>query len=74
MLLQKTISTGASQIKNDGIMERYLYTGTHDAIISDKLFLAVQLKREGHHRRSFPGCIIDNVRCKRMRLKQRKAK
>lgn len=47
VLLQKTISTGASQIKNDGIMDRYLYTGTHDAIISDELFSAVQLKREG---------------------------
>ena len=46
VLLQKTISTGASQIKNDGIMERYLYNGTHNAIISDDLFSAVQLKRE----------------------------
>lgn len=46
VLLQKTVSTGASQIKNDGIMERYLYTGTHDAIISDELFSAVRLKRE----------------------------
>ena len=46
VLLQKTISTGTSQIKNDGIMERYLYTDTHNAIISDELFWAVQLKRE----------------------------
>lgn len=46
VLLQKTISTGTSQIKNDGIMERYLYTGTHDAIIADELFSTVQLKRE----------------------------
>lgn len=46
VLLQKTISTGTSQIKNDGILERYLYTGTHDTIISDELFSTVQLKRE----------------------------
>lgn len=55
VLLQKTISTGASQIKNDGIMERYLYTGAHDAIISDKLFLAVQIERERKMNRSKKG-------------------
>lgn len=33
VLLQKTISTGASQIENDGLMERYLYTDSHEAII-----------------------------------------
>ena len=27
VLLQKTISTGAVQIENDGLMDRYLYTG-----------------------------------------------
>ena len=42
VLLQKTISTGVSQIKNDGLMARYLYTGTHEAIISDEMFMAVQ--------------------------------
>lgn len=42
VLLQKTISTGTSQIENDGLMERYLYTGSHDAIISDELFTAIQ--------------------------------
>lgn len=42
VLLQKTISTGVSQIKNDGLMGRYLYTGTHEAIISDEMFMAVQ--------------------------------
>lgn len=42
VLLQKTISTGAVQIENDGLMDRYLYTGTHEAIISDKMFMAVQ--------------------------------
>ena len=42
VLLQKTISTGAAQIENDGLMERYLYTDTHEAIISDEMFMAVQ--------------------------------
>ena len=42
VLLQKTISTGISQIENDGFMDRYLYTGTHEAIISDEMFMAVQ--------------------------------
>ena len=42
VLLQKTISTGFSQIENNGLMEWYLYTGTHEAIISDELFAAVQ--------------------------------
>ena len=40
-LLQKTISTGTVQIENDGLMEPYLYTGTHEAIISDEIFMAV---------------------------------
>ena len=42
VMLQKTISTGAVQIENDGFMGRYLYTGTHEAIISDEMFMAVQ--------------------------------
>jgi len=47
VLLQKTISTGVSQINNDGLMNRYLYIGTHAAIISDELFQAVkQAKQE----------------------------
>ncbi len=45
VLLQKTISTGAVQIENDGLMDRYLYTGTHEAIISDKMFMAVQQEK-----------------------------
>ena len=46
VLLQKTISTGASQIENDGLIDRYLYTGTHEAIISDKVFMEVQEARQ----------------------------
>ena len=45
VLLQKTISTGAVQIENDGLMDWYLYTGTHEAIISDKMFMAVQREK-----------------------------
>ena len=48
VLLQKTVSTGAVQIENNGLMERYLYTGSHEAIISDEIFMAVwqeKLKR-----------------------------
>lgn len=45
VLLQKTISIGASQMKNNGFMDRYLYTGSHEAIISDEMFLAVQQEK-----------------------------
>lgn len=44
VLLQETVSTGAVQIENDGSMERYLYIGSHEAIISDEMFMAVQQK------------------------------
>ena len=45
VLLQKTVSTGAVQIENDGLMGRFLYTDTHEAIISDEMFMAVQQKK-----------------------------
>lgn len=45
VLLQKTISTGAVQIENDGLMDRYLYTNSHEAIIADDLFEAVQQEK-----------------------------
>lgn len=45
VLLQKTVRTGAIQIENDDLMDRYLYTGTHEAIISDELFLAAQQEK-----------------------------
>ena len=45
VLLQKTISTGISQIDNNGLMDRYLYTDTHEAIISDEMFMAVQQEK-----------------------------
>ena len=52
VLLQKTVSTGAAQIENNGLMERYLYTDIHEAIISDESFLAVQ--REKQQRSKIP--------------------
>ncbi len=45
VLLQKTISTGGVQIENDGLMDRYLYAGTHEAIIPDEMFMAVQQEK-----------------------------
>lgn len=45
VLLQKTVSTGAVQIENNGLMERYLYTDAHEAIISDEVFMAVQQEK-----------------------------
>lgn len=45
VMLQKTISTGAVQIENNGLMERYLYTDSHEAIISDEMFMAVQQEK-----------------------------
>lgn len=45
VLLQKTISTGVTQIKNDGFMERYLISECHKAIISDKVFQAAQQEK-----------------------------
>ena len=45
VLLHKTVSVGGSQIENDGLMDRYLYTDSHEAIISDEMFQAVQQKK-----------------------------
>ena len=42
VLLQKTVSTGTAQTKNYGLMNRYLYIGSHEAIISDEMLQAVQ--------------------------------
>ena len=51
VLLQKTINVGGSKIKNDGFMDRYLYSDSHEAIVSDEIFNAVQeekFKRAKH--------------------------
>lgn len=47
VLLQKTISAGGTQIKNDGLLDQYLYSDSHEAIISDELFRAVQQEKAG---------------------------
>ena len=46
VILQKTISTGVSQIQNDGLMTRYLYPDAHEAIVSDKIYIAVQKEKQ----------------------------
>lgn len=46
VLLQKTISTGTVQIENDGLMDRYLYSDAHEAIISDELFMKIQEEKQ----------------------------
>ena len=45
VLLQKSISIGGSKIKNNGFTDRYLYSDSHEAIISDEIFRAVQQKK-----------------------------
>ena len=45
VVLQKTISTGTVQIENNGLIDRYLYTDTHEAIIPDEMFMAVQQEK-----------------------------
>ena len=45
VLLQKPISVGSSKFKNDGFMDRYLYSDSHEAIISDEMFKAAQQKK-----------------------------
>ena len=46
VLLQKTVSTGVSQVENDGLMARYLYFDAHEAIISDEPFMKVQEEKQ----------------------------
>lgn len=46
VLLQKTISMGSSQIKNNGRMVRYLITGAHAVIISDETFTEAQMEKQ----------------------------
>lgn len=45
VLLQKTISVGSSKIKNDGFMDRYLYSDSHKAIIADETFKVAQQEK-----------------------------
>ncbi|WP_243154160.1 recombinase family protein [Pseudoflavonifractor sp. 60] len=45
VLLQKTVSAGVAQIKNNGLINQYLYADIHEAIISDEMFMAVQQEK-----------------------------
>lgn len=45
VLLQKTISAGNSQFKNNGLLPRYLYSDSHEAIFSDEIFREAQQKK-----------------------------
>ena len=45
VLLQKTVSAGGSQFKNDGFMAQYLISNTHEAIIADETFKATQQEK-----------------------------
>ena len=53
VLLQKTVSAGGSQFKNNGFMARYLISDAHDSIISDEMFKSVQ--QEKMKRTNSPG-------------------
>ena len=46
VLLQKTVSTGVSQLKNDGFSDRFLLPNHHAAIISKEVFEAVQEEKQ----------------------------
>ena len=46
VILQKTISTGVSQVQNDGLMTRYLYPDAHEAIVSDEIYMDVQNEKQ----------------------------
>ena len=48
VLLQKTVSTGAVQIENNGLMERYLYTGSHEAIIVKRIPPAMAVEQKSY--------------------------
>jgi len=45
VLLQKTVSVGGFQMKKDGFMDRYLCTDSHETIIPDEMFQAVQQEK-----------------------------
>ena len=45
VLLQKTVSAGVAQIKNNGLINQYLYADIHEAIVSDEMFMEVQQEK-----------------------------
>lgn len=46
VLLQRTVTTGFIQIKNDSYAAQYFYPDHHDAIITEKQFEAVQRAKQ----------------------------
>lgn len=60
VLLQKTISVGGSKIKNSGFMDRYLYSDSHEAIISDEIFKKIQQEKLKRTKR-FNGTITERI-------------
>ncbi len=61
VLLQKTVSAGGTKIKNDGFMERYLYYGSHKAIISDEVFQAAQQEKVQRSNCPERGCAMQTL-------------
>lgn len=61
VLLQKTISVSGSKIKNDGFMDKYLISDSHEAIISDETFGAAQQEKQGRTGRSKRAPIIQTL-------------
>lgn len=56
VLLQKTVSAGGYKVKNNGFMDRYLYSDSHEAIISDETFKAAQ--QEKARRTNCPEAVV----------------
>ena len=46
VLLPKTVSAKSSKFKNGDLMPRYLYSDSHEPIIPDKIFKAVQQEKK----------------------------
>lgn len=60
-MLQKTISAGGSKIKNDGFMDQYLYSDSHEAIISDEIFKIAQQEKLDRAKNSENAIAIDLI-------------
>lgn len=61
VLLQKSISIGDSKIKNNGRVDQYLYSDSHEAIISDEIFKIAQREKLGRTRNSKSAIAIDLI-------------
>lgn len=63
VLLQKTISIGFAQIKNDGLEDRFLLVNHHERIISDEQFRFVQKMKQARSKSHEMGFDIDLMMC-----------